>query len=175
MSPSAAADISRFAVNLGEGIESDMMEVKSGKEESVEFIVTVAVVVVVQHGVEGRGEVMFGIGSMLIYPGTEETGPITIPVSEVLGHGGVGEGGREFVGATGGVVGADGGTGRGGGAIEGRLVGSALVDHVSLDNMGYGNRVAELGRHGHGGEGKVGSSLKDCSVVAHGVVGRAGR
>jgi hypothetical protein len=155
MSPSAAADISRFAVNLGDGIEGDMMEVKSGKEESVEFIVTVAVVVVVPHGVEGRDEVMSGIGSMLIDQGTEETDPITILVSEVLGHEGVGEGGREFVGATGGVVGAegaDGGTGRGGGAIEGRLVGSALVDHVSLDNMGYGNRVAELGRHGHGGE-----------------------
>ena len=154
------------------------MGVKSGNEESVEFSVTVAVVVVVQHGVEGRDEVMFGIGGLLIDPGTEETGPIKIPISEVLGHGGVGEGGGEFVGAAGGVVGAEGaigGTGRGCGAIEGRLVESALVDHVSLDNIGYDNRVADLDRHGHGCEGKVGSSLEDCSVVAHGVVGRAER
>jgi hypothetical protein len=139
---------------------------ESDKEDSVEFSVIVAVVVVVQQGVEGSGEVIFGIGSMLKVLSTEETGPLTIPESEVFEHGSVNEDRRELAGGARAEE-ADGGT-------RGGLVDSILVDHVSLDNMGYGNGVTELDRYGHGGERRVGGSFEDCTVVAYGVVDRAG-
>ena len=139
---------------------------ESDKEDSVEFSVTIAVVVVVQQGVEGSGEVMFGIGSMLKVLSTEETGPLTIPESEVFEHGSMNEDRRELAeGAR--AEEAAGGT-------RGGFVDSILVDHVSLDNMGYGNGVTELDRYGHGGERRVGGSFEDRTVVAYGVVDRAG-
>jgi hypothetical protein len=79
-------------MNIGAGIERDMMGVKSGTIDSAEFGVTDAVVVEIQHEVETRDGVIIGMGSMLIDLGTEATGPLTISVSEVLGHGGMGEG-----------------------------------------------------------------------------------
>lgn len=158
MSPSTAGKTSRFAAKVETGTERESRGVESGKGNSVEFGVTVAVevVIVVQHAVEGRDTGMFGIGSMLMDPGTDMTGPLTIPDSEVLGQGVVVEVGIILIGAAGG---ATGGSVGGGAGIGGWLVGSALVEHVLVDNKGYGNKVAELDRHGHEGEAIMGNSL----------------
>jgi hypothetical protein len=162
-------------VDVGAGTERNMTGLKSGKVESAESGVTLAVVVV-QPGYESREGVIIGKGSMLMDSGTEATDPLMIAVSKVLGHGRVGEGKRGLAGPSGveGTEGAAGGIGQGRGGIRKRLLGSTLVHHVSLDNIGHGTIGAELGRRKYKDEERVGISLDDFSIVIMGLTGGIG-